>query len=127
MAQKSSLKGDSVDNLKFLLNQDIDVPFMVGMVAQARAFIIDRAMLSLIVVFLGAGSISGVMVYRVDQFAEAQVKNDARMVKMMEKINQMALSQNTMGGDVSYMRDDLDKLASSMEKHLDGHPVRLIP
>lgn len=106
------------DNLKHLLNQDIDVPFIVAMVAQAKAFVIDKAMLSLIITFMGAGVICGTLLYQVKLLTENQTE-------LIATINEMALSQNTMSINIQHMKEDISDLTNGVAKHLIGHPIRI--
>lgn len=97
---------------KLLLNQDIHIPFMIGMVAQARAFVIDKAMIALIILLATASSTGGVAIYKLTM-AEAAIS------KLADKVDILTLSNNTLVSEVKYLRNEFDK-------HLLGHPVRIV-
>ena len=99
------------ENIKNILSSDIDVPFMIGMVAQARAFVIDKAMITLIILLATASSTGGVAIYKLSM-AEAAIS------KLAEKVDILTLSNNTLVAEVKYLRNEFDK-------HLLGHPVRI--
>ena len=104
------------DNFKHL--QDIDIPFMVGMVARARAFVIDKAMMTLIVLLVTTSSSLGVAIYKLNEAEKAITTQSLHIQKLI-------LALNTVQNDVDHMRGDLDRLTNSMAKHLDGHPIRI--
>lgn len=104
------------DNFKHL--QDIDVPFIVGMVAQAKAFIIDRAMLMLIGTLMAAAGSSSVLSYIV-----YQNQNDLTMLR--REVAALTLSQNTITSNVNNIRRDVSKFTASWDEHLLGHPIRI--
>jgi len=91
---------------KLLLNQDIHVPLMIGMVAQARAFIIDKAMLSLIIVFFGAATASGALMYQINEQGKTIDKFMAKQDKMLETIN----SQNVEIGKLTVKVANLNEI-----------------
>lgn len=107
------------ESLKNLFNQDLDVPFMFGLAAQAKAFIIDRAIITLIVALMAAASSSGVLIYIVHK-----TQDDVGM--LLKRMDELALSQNTIKSDMSYVRRDIDAIAIGFEKHLDGHQAMII-
>lgn len=109
---------------KLLLNQEMHVPFMLGMVAQARTFIIDKPMITLIGFLITSSAAGGVAVYQFseakDAIAAQSVRMEAQAIKYSEKIEKLILAVNTLQSDVGHMRGD-------MERHLTGHPVKLTP
>ena len=108
------------DNLNNILNQDLNAPFMVGMVAQAKAFIIDRAMIMLISALMAAAGSSSVLSYVV-----YQTKDD--MAILRKEVAALTLTHNTVSNNVGHVMTSVAKLTASWEKHLDGHPVRITP
>lgn len=96
---------------KQLLNQSIDIPFMIGMVAQARAFVVDKAMITLIILLVTASSSFGVAIYKLT-LAENAIS------KLVDKVDILTLSNNSLVAEVKYLRKEFDK-------HLIGHPVKI--
>ncbi len=105
------------ENLKHI--QDIDVPFIVGIAAQAKAFIIDRAMLMLIGTLMAVAGSSSVLSYIV-----YQNQNDLTMLR--QEVAALTLSQNTITSNVNNIRRDVSKFTASWDKHLLGHPIRIV-
>jgi len=99
--------------MKNLLNHGADIPFMFGMVAQAKAFVIDKAMITLIVLLATASSTGGVAIYKLSE-AESAISN------LVGKVEVLTLSNNSLVTEVKYLRHEFDK-------HLAGHHVSLIP
>lgn len=97
--------------MKNLLSQDMNIPFMIGMVAQARAFVIDKAMITLIVLLATASSTGGVAIYKLSMAENA-------ISKLADKVDILTLSNNSLVAEVKYLRKEFDK-------HLLGHPVRI--
>ncbi|MCK5602700.1 hypothetical protein KAR91_12540 [Candidatus Pacearchaeota archaeon] len=96
---------------KLLLSQDLDVPFIIGMVAQARAFVIDKAMITLIILLATASSTGGVAIYKLSMAEKA-------ISTLADKVDTLTLSNNSLVAEVKYLRSEFDK-------HLLGHPVRI--
>ena len=109
MARKNLLREGNlmIDDMKHL--PDIDVPFMVGMVAQAKTFIIDKAMLSLIVVFLGAGVTSGGLMYQINEQGKT-------MEKMLVKQDAMAKTINEQNVKIAGMAVEIVSLKGIMHR-----------
>lgn len=114
------------DNIKYLLNQDLDIPFIVGMVAQAKTFIIDKAMMSLICSFLGAGIICGGLLHQVSQLNKTQEVLQSQMSTLVDNMNKMTLSQNIIANDVRYVRRDIDQISVDFANHFEKHMVRIV-
>lgn len=98
--------------------QDLDIPLIVGMVAQAKAFIIDKAMLMLIGTLMTAAASSSVLSYVVYQ-------TQSDMIILREAVAALTLANNTVSNNVEHVMTSVEKLTVSWEKHLVGHPVRI--
>lgn len=98
------------DNIKHLLGLDMDIPFVVGMVAQAKAFIIDRAMLSLIIVFLGAGITSGGMLYQINEQSKTMEKMLVKQDKMAQTINEQNVKIASMSVEIINLKDSIHRM-----------------
>ncbi|MCK5643334.1 MAG: hypothetical protein KAJ19_21170 [Gammaproteobacteria bacterium] len=95
------------DNIKELLNTDINAPFMIGMVAQAKAFIIDRAMLSLIIVFFTSALACGGLMYQIKQQGADIKMLVANQKEMMSVINEQNVVIGKLSVEVSNLKDRL--------------------
>ena len=110
---------DSIQGLRDMLTQEVQLPFMIGMVARVRTFVIDKPMIALISLLVLGSSSTGVFIY---QLSEARVAITA----MGLHIEQLTIDNNRLMMEMSYVRRDLDKISTSLGKHLEGHPVRII-
>lgn len=93
------------ESLKHL--QDIDAPFIIGMVAQAKAFIIDRAMLSLIIVFFTSAIACGGLMYQIQQQGEDIKKLMMSQKEMLSKINTQNVVIGQLTVEVSNLKERL--------------------
>jgi hypothetical protein len=109
---------DSIHALREMLNQDVQLPFMLGMVTKVKTFVIDKPMIALITLLVVGSSSTGVFIY---QLSEAR----ATITTMGLLVEQLTRDNNRLILEVSYMRRDLDKIATSLDKHLIGHPVTI--
>lgn len=107
------------ENIKNLLSSDIDVPFMIGMVAQVKTFIVDRAMIMLIGTLMAAASSSSVLSYIVYQ-------TQSDMTILRKEVAALTLAQNTLTSKVSHIGSNVEKITASWDKHLLGHPIRIV-
>jgi hypothetical protein len=113
------------ENLKNILESEVNMPFILGMVAQAKGFIIDRPMIVLIGSFIGAGIICGGLLHEVKQLSTNQAIMQKQMQQMIKDMTALALSQNTMSSDVKYMKADVVALTEGFSSHMLGHPIRI--
>ena len=90
-----------------LLRSDVDVPFMIGMVAQAKAFIIDKAMLSLIIVFFTSAVACGSLMYQIQQQGEDIKKLVIAQKEMMVVVNEQNVTIGKLSVEVSNLKDRL--------------------
>ena len=98
----------SPDNLKHL--QDLDIPFMVGMVARTKTFIIDRAMVMLIMAFLGAGITSGGLVYQINEQGKAMEKVLINQDNMKKTINEQNVKIARMSVEIVNLKDSMHRM-----------------
>ena len=103
---------DNIHGLGEMLNQEVQLPFMVGMVARARTFIIDKPMITLIVLLFTTSVTGGVAMYRLGE-AEKTIS------RLVEKVEVLTLSNNSLVTKVEY-------LTSNFGKHQTGHPVAIV-
>ena len=109
---------DSIHALREMLNQDVQLPFMVGMVTKVRTFVIDKPMIALISLLVIGSSSTGVFIY---QLSEAR----ATISSIMEQNTQIVRDNTKLILEVSYLRRDIDHMTTRLEKHLIGHQVRI--
>ena len=100
----------SPEKLPDLLNQ-ADIPFALGMVARTREFIIDKAMLSLIVVFFGAATASGALMYQVSEQGKMMDKMMMKQDKMLETINAQNVKIGKLTVKVANLNDMIVRFA----------------
>lgn len=117
--KENSVMPESIQGLREILNQDVQLPFMIGMVARVKTFVIDKPMIALISLLVLGSSSTGVFIY---QLSEAR----ATITIMVNHVENLTRDNNRLILEVSYMRRDLDKIATSLDKHLIGHPVTLV-
>ena len=103
---------DNIQALRDMLNQDVQMPFMIGMVARAKTFIIDKPMITLIVLLFTTSVTGGVAMYRLGE-AEKTIS------RLVEKVEMLTLSNNSLVTKVEY-------LTSSFDRHQIGHPVTIV-
>ena len=108
-----------IHGLKEILNQDVQLPFMIGMVTRVRTFVIDKPMIALISLLIIGSSSTGVFIY---QLSEAR----STISSIMEQNAQLVRDNTKLIMEVSYLRRDIDHMTTKLEKHLIGHPVRII-
>lgn len=100
---------------KLLLNQDMNVPFMIGMVAQAKAFIIDKAMLSLIIVFFGAATASGALMYQISEQGNIIERMMTKQDKMLDIINAQNVEIGQLTVKVANLNDMMNRIVRFAE------------
>ena len=110
---------DNIQALRDMLNQDVQMPFMIGMVARARTFIIDKPMIALISLLIVGSSSTGVFIYQL---------NEARstITIMVNHVENLTRANDKLMLEVAYVRRDLDKISISLGKHLEGHQSMII-
>jgi hypothetical protein len=110
---------DNLQHLKEILSSDVQAPFMFGMVTKVKTFVIDNPMIALISLLVIGSSSTGVFIY---QLSEAR----GAITVLMAHNTQLIKDNTKLIAEVSYLRRDVDKLTIIMERHLDGHPVRIV-
>lgn len=113
------------ENLKNLFSSDIDIPFVIGMVARARAFVIDKAMITLILLLVTSSSSLGVAIYKLSEAEKAIYAQGQDIAKQSAHIQELILALNSVKSDVIHMKDDMDKLTEGINTHMIGHPIRV--
>jgi hypothetical protein len=101
-----------IHGLKEMLNQDVQLPFMLGMVARARTLVIDKPIITLMVLLLTTSITGGVAMYRLGE-AEKTIS------RLIDKVEILTLSNNSLVAKVEYLTDSFDR-------HLTGHPVAIV-
>ena len=109
---------DSIQALRDMLSQDVQLPFMIGMVARVKTFVIDKPMIALISLLIVGSSSTGVFIYQLSEARNA-------IATMGSHVEQLTRDNNRLILEVAYMRRDLDKITTSLDKHLIGHPVAI--
>jgi hypothetical protein len=85
----------------------------------AKQWIIDNATISLIVLLITASSSLGVAIYKLNEAEKAITLTNQAMTLMAEKVVALTLANNTLVSEVKHLRKDFDK-------HINGHPVKVI-
>jgi septal ring factor EnvC (AmiA/AmiB activator) len=104
---------------------DVDIPYFVAMVAQAKAFIIDKAMITLILLLITSSSSLGVAIYKLSEAEKAIMKQGQDIAKQSKHIQQLIIALNDVKKDVAHMKEDIEDLTESIQKHQIGHPIRI--
>lgn len=107
-----------LDALKELLNIDSNIPLIIGMTTQIKTFVIDKAILMLIISLMAAAGSSSVLSYIV-------YESHDNIATLREDVAGLILSQNTLTTNMNIVIKDISNFSASWEKHLIGHPLRI--
>ncbi len=95
---------------KFLLNQDMHIPFMIGMVARTKDFIVDKGMVMLITSLITFSAAGGVAIHKLNQADKNIAILLSKQEDMFKIINEQNVKIAKMSVEITHLKNSMHGL-----------------